>query len=353
MLPSDILFMIFEIIVVEDRSSSAMIPLSHVCKFWRHLAIESPCLWTYVQYIFDHLGKYFTPRSKEAPLYLNIGFEHAEGPEMDYLVRHIGRTRELEIGMVGRQSHEKLKEVLSAPQNVIEAFKLYRVGPAVTVLEFPGLFGDNAPRLRELELIQVSTCSLTVFTGLTRLVIRGSSLGGMDLMSALRKMPHLQTLDLRITGLPGCDPHYRGDQKPSLVAHLPSLRTMYISGQLRECVYLMVHVEVPPSVNLTLHTTHRNGTPVAEPRLLQFLQYHSRSRNATKQRFIFQDINSDHERIKLRTDRLEWSMALPEMEEFEYISAALARWLHPEDYGALLIDLEEINRELNVIRLNG
>lgn len=350
-LPADILFMIFEILVIDHRCSSVMIPVSHVCQLWRQIAIQSPCLWTYVQYTFDDLAEHFTPRSKQAPLYLNIGFD-SEGAELDYLARHIIRTRELEVGIVGRRGYERLQKVLQAPQDVIEVLKLRRWGPCASALEFSDLFGDNAPRLRELELTHVTTCSLPAFTGLTRLAIRGNSMGRMDLMSALRKMSHLQTLELQITGLPDCNYDYSGERQDSLVARLPSLQSLRLSGKLRECAYFMAHTESPPLTNLIINTTYNNDTPIIHLQLFQFLRYHPRPGTTGKLRLSFgssvRNINCDHQ-ANFRTDRLEWSMVIPETENLPYIASALVGFVDSGDYNEVFVDLKE-GRKLESLR---
>lgn len=93
----------------------------------------------------------------------------------------------------------------------------------------------------------------SLFTQLTSLALSDCT-GGADLLSVLQQIPRLEFLTIKVEEIQGCDLDYNGQQYPTRMARLPSLKKVYFEGMLRECSYLISNIGFPPTTDLELRT---------------------------------------------------------------------------------------------------
>ncbi|KAG9042064.1 hypothetical protein FS837_011378 [Tulasnella sp. UAMH 9824] len=86
-LPYDILYLIFTQ-VVHDKDGFPIV-ISHVCRYWRQYAFDTPSFWTSLKFrkSIPEIEKYRTwlERSKETPFDLEIGWERFIGASIKHV----------------------------------------------------------------------------------------------------------------------------------------------------------------------------------------------------------------------------------------------------------------------------
>ena len=278
-LPPEILARVFQFLVLNDHH---WIRATHVCQFWRQVALDDSSLWTKISSI-----SYSTEwtlemlvRAKNAPLDINISLRSSSGRELLHMIPpHFSHTRKLRLyGLSSttlRSNDIQCIHSLEAP--VLEHFELRGSGisPIITFRELEGtaLFKGRAPRLRTFSLSQVVIpWSLIPRGQLTQLTIRlieesptPYALSYGDLSQLIDFL--VNSSELEILVLERCLPFQLAEISYGQTVHLPRLSRLCLGGSSSRITNLMKMLKIPSSTRLHLHCISEN-TPIYNDSLL-------------------------------------------------------------------------------------
>jgi hypothetical protein len=162
LLPSKLLAQIFHFYALEGLSWSSGVTLgwisvTHVCRYWRQVALEDTSLWTRIAG-FPQSTSWIAEmllRSKCAPLTIDL----YGPPDLDVLSMfpsHISHTRELRLRNLSVAHVDSIKELCCLEAPVLEHFELDMSDTPFPVIFHPlvgtKLFKDHAPKLRTFSL---------------------------------------------------------------------------------------------------------------------------------------------------------------------------------------------------------
>ncbi|KAJ8514633.1 hypothetical protein ONZ45_g7846 [Pleurotus djamor] len=208
-LPSEILSLIFEFLpLVELRLDcwkryAHRLAVSHVCKSWRNVALETPRLWAY---IYTHtrleLAELFLKRSKSAPLYLRSSPVPEVADVTNLLLSQAHRLKEINL-MYGSKASSWLPKLVKSKTPILETLVLSGC-PSFTILKIPSAIDPSqAATLRHVTLFNSYFSLRTPWLSQLRSLSLSSDLDHgpkptiLDVLLALQGMNHLQSLDLR------------------------------------------------------------------------------------------------------------------------------------------------------------
>ncbi|KAG2344018.1 hypothetical protein BDR05DRAFT_1059277 [Suillus weaverae] len=276
-LPDEILLMIFNHIEEEKRlngfdsdddetyaigDAPACLVVTHVCRYWRKVALECPTLWTLIRCTPPLWLDVMLERSQKAPLvvsYSAFSISLLEGC-MDKVLLHLPRIKHLELRVFEFDTFRTpVMDLLSSqPAPMLEKFKfvLYSFGGLPTTVSTSNtIFQGQAPLLQHLDVfIGNRIWSSCIFGGIRTLRVARPPLP--DLLSTLRCMPTLEQLTL-VSGLS------RSAQLiPSNKVPLPRLKSIALSGiSLKIAVSILAHLALPIDVKIALQLS-----PITGPR---------------------------------------------------------------------------------------
>ena len=205
-LPPEILSVAFNFSVIDidficydqwaNDVAAQAVACSHVCQFWRNVALNTPSLWTNIDR--HHRGcEEFATRSKTLPLWI-VGLEEYGRLEtwryytMGWIQKHAGHIEGLQLG----GSFQFLKEVVSGMGSIFPKLRSFRMD---THYRSPQKlsFRICAPRLRTFELRgSTSSFQLDGSPGLTSVCFAGFRNSVAAILWWLRRNPCLQSLSL-------------------------------------------------------------------------------------------------------------------------------------------------------------
>ncbi|KAH9169902.1 hypothetical protein EDB89DRAFT_1888493 [Lactarius sanguifluus] len=300
-LPTEVIAAIFSILRLvassfttlgESPDRLAWLRVTHVCHYWREIALNQPLFWSHVNFTtLTSAGVAETlARAKTAPLYLEARVPAGWWDDARFSVfqkelqAHVSHICHLDISAEEFRLREILEGLVS-PAPTLEHLSLSSVGHwdrelTSRVLAPNTLFDDTAPRLSHLEL---HNCDISwksqLMKGLKYLEIRmptknaGPSLSYW--LDALDEMPQLTTLDLH-SASPVAPP---GALLPSGVERtitLPSLAHLNISSvSARDCGLALAHLLLPALTKLCFTATSccQDGSDVRE--ILPYVARHA------------------------------------------------------------------------------
>ncbi|KDQ51344.1 hypothetical protein JAAARDRAFT_532423 [Jaapia argillacea MUCL 33604] len=264
-LPIEVVLEIFSIVAetwyprtVEDvRPSVCWLALTHVCHYWRELALNTPTLWTTIDVDLRDLRwtRAFLERSQNTSLDLRIVSHEgvSDKSHQDLLASIVsGTTHRLGKFKVFLNSNDLRKlllslENLSAPQ--LESLEIlcstsWR-GDLVSTL-----FGNQVPHLRSLILDTVTVSwDSPLFKNLTYLSIaqesRGSPETSTQFLECLRNSPLLEGLRLTYA-IPPLPQH----TEPTRRIDLPRLRSFFLSDEDTNIGQFLPHLSIPGTCNI-------------------------------------------------------------------------------------------------------
>ncbi|KAI0062543.1 hypothetical protein BV25DRAFT_1885251 [Artomyces pyxidatus] len=282
-LPPEILAMIFSFLADEypprrfvsyGLSKLGWITVTHVCHHWRQVALDNPSLWgrdvcshTNCSLVEERLA-----RSKQS--LLSIGsFYSADAVEWMPLMRTVFEEmhRIQDLSLTGEQEYltNLLIEHFSKPAPFLHTLRVttswgYIQTPLAPVVSLPtNLFSGNAPRLRELVLVNCTTpWQPWIFTNLVHLevtIAEYASRRGLPtpehLLSLLDVMTYLKFLKL-VNVLPAEDGASLEESSMDHIITLPStLHTFHLAGEARPNSWFMQRLVIPPLAHVYIELT--------------------------------------------------------------------------------------------------
>lgn len=226
----EILLQIFVVMIEDDVwGSMKCIPLTHVCRQWRSVALNAPGLWTKLSCKNLQWTVNMLDRSKTAPL--TVFMDGTTSSEIAVpVLKHLSRIKSLTIDNWSatrlQEMHERLKDnSSSAPQ--LEVLSLSCSSDLAWAL--PSSTFQQTDRLHDLviENIRVDWSHSPFFCKLEKLRIQAilpvSQPTLTELIAALNQMPALKFLFL--DGMP---PTVPVETSVTVLAHPPNLESIII-----------------------------------------------------------------------------------------------------------------------------
>ncbi|KAH9948313.1 hypothetical protein B0H21DRAFT_251320 [Amylocystis lapponica] len=220
--PDDVLYRIFCRVIVDayqsypshmlkrtrkrhGGDSMPTITISHVCSYWRKLALESPILWTLIEvnpYSHPAMLDAFLIRSRTAPLVIRFhdpaASLRARPPQTDHLLDHaqtLSSHADRFVGFDLKLSTGNAERVLScfkSPCTHLQQLLLF--SPHGVLHQYP--FAATLPSLRVVRIKGLRVPWLR-YTSLTKLILSGQfALPFKDLLWTLQHCPELEVLSL-------------------------------------------------------------------------------------------------------------------------------------------------------------
>ena len=253
-LPSEILAHIFSFLVAVDfpqRQNLGWIKVSHVCSYWREVALEYPQLWTRIQL---DLGKAWvlemSTRAKQASLiFESYYFERS----VRLISPHWPRAGVVILS--GLVTPVRDLQPIDIPAPMMEHFELSVGNRYDLIMKLSDdLFSKHAPLLRTASFDGLAIpWSSPVFHNLISLKVHGvvrSKIPSYDnFFDALSNMPYLETLSISET-LPPL--HASSSGRPQKTVALSHLSSLSLSGTWSRCMAFLEIVEFPPLATMTL-----------------------------------------------------------------------------------------------------
>ncbi|TCD71923.1 hypothetical protein EIP91_000055 [Steccherinum ochraceum] len=272
-LPPEILTLIFLWIasVTESTGSNRWIYVSHVCSWWRAIALRSQALWTSVRST-NHIDMTSAclERSGTALLRVLYGdlFRQLTHQQWSLFARcirgHASRFRSLEIDCQWATVIYFTTSVtasMSKLQDLSIIFSHYGVSPPAVPFDIQ--YASQIPPLRSLTLdvALLPDWNLPLFRGLRELHLSGitSKLSTSQFLDMLNACRHL----LEILSLHNAGPSPKDrDSLPRRTVHLASLRQLTVSHRTRDTIpYILSLIELSGSASLVATCIPHYGDP--------------------------------------------------------------------------------------------
>lgn len=260
----------------------AWIRVTHVCRHWRMVALESPGLWTHIVARKPAAVGEFLRRSGSAPLHITVP---AERPNLDALVHVLAafdRVRNIKF-LSGTYPYNKIPKV-SFPDEASQLQSITleaKLNPGERVQPIPSVFNKcDLSSLRELRLegFQVDWSHPIFAQNLTRLYVsdseeryqRPSMMRAM--VNALASMTSLRSLEFRNIDYPEWSTSL-WDPNPSTFSqavHLPLLGHLVIRGNSSSCAYIFRLIKFLSDVTLDIKVLIKGNSKAHAQRALKF-----------------------------------------------------------------------------------
>ncbi|TFY71371.1 hypothetical protein EVG20_g1631 [Dentipellis fragilis] len=260
--------------------SHGWIRVTHVCRKWRHTALDNPGLWGIDVCSFPAWTEERLRRSKRAPIDATFEFtgRHGRTPNNDKFAEVIlialDRTRELALDGFDPRCMGDVSRPLLRPAPLLESFTC---SCAPTLVDFDGfrrclprlpsrLFEGKAPRLRKLSLTDVLIpLDSPLYKNLVDLSLLSDPYLGLlsfnftrdQLLGLFSGMSNLQSLEIRhmvpqndtkdpstSSGASSANPHGR--------VSLPRLQKLKITGDAQDCIWISQSLSIPPSATFQM-----------------------------------------------------------------------------------------------------
>ncbi|KAK7051570.1 hypothetical protein VNI00_004549 [Paramarasmius palmivorus] len=236
-------------------SKAHWLSFTHVCRFWRSVALDDASLWTSFQFGHRHLSQIILERSKALPL--DLWYFHHTGRKsyfddedelLETLRRHLHRTESLHLTICIAQNEDvRFLHRLVQPAPILRALEINSNDGFTLSADF---LAGEAPSLTNLRIRSAYlSWESPLLANLTHLELRGNSRSNIpttsQLVKALRAMPLLENLVLR-----GILPNII-DAAMECVA-LPRLHELDISGNIYQCTGLLRLVSFPVTTVLSI-----------------------------------------------------------------------------------------------------
>ncbi|KAF5325384.1 hypothetical protein D9619_010022 [Psilocybe cf. subviscida] len=209
-LPDEILQHIFLILRdLHSRYSNQWQSVTHICRYWRRVAIGLPSLWTRLYDPPHDFGRLMLKRSQNAPL--EVGLETLEQKHsitiLTSILREINHIRTLEFNHMPCNFLDTVHDILTGldPDSEASLLESLIIGTAsvprpASIRVITDIFRPTH-LLRRLSLLEgYFDWGMFPLPSLTHLELHSESLGGVSgthFMETLRHMQNLETLKMR------------------------------------------------------------------------------------------------------------------------------------------------------------
>ena len=185
-----------------SHSVQDLISVTHVCTLWRRAAITAPGLWTEITMMNLEMTKAFLERSRAVPL--NVDLRPSSGTELntvrlDMVIPHIHRLRQLSVHTLTRRDYlTRALTSFTEPVPLLERLVIRHPLGGRSLL----LFGDQAPRLRELVIVSDGLRLQNRLGSLTSLHVTLPWMGSdfLPFFDMLRRCPVLEEMFVSWSG---------------------------------------------------------------------------------------------------------------------------------------------------------
>ncbi|GJE98618.1 F-box protein [Phanerochaete sordida] len=258
------------------------ITLTHVCRLWRVIALSRPALWSDISVIDADATEEIMERTRSHTITITFRLPAKSVTNGDLPWAQADKRMDLYSWLLETELHRTTAITGPAmlgdfsPFVVAQATRLRalaitapNIGPIATA---PGAFAF--PALEHLEYRAAGRHSPAPLLGATlrTLLVQPAwqdavdpaatyVLDARELVRALRGMPRLEALDVRISDTHGASPAPEHDAVPA-----PHLRTVRLVGAAPACAHVLQHVALPPDARLDIECVARDVTPDMAPR---------------------------------------------------------------------------------------
>ncbi|KAK7691154.1 hypothetical protein QCA50_006257 [Cerrena zonata] len=272
------------------------IAVTHVCSYWREIALNTPRLWSYIFLGLPKTVNLFLERSRQAPLTILpwITTAHRHVPYGSGIFHNMTAVRQREIYETNPRrnhivsSHWK-RNSLTGSSNVFLAFLQRQASkhPILTTLKlksrgesrrdgFPNILPRDyhLPKLTHVEIrgYPIPWEFLLLHTNLTSLVVHHSCFCSSsvfpsppfcvkDLLVCLSQMPRLQSLDVNADRCSGQCESLTPPIGSMPIADLPCLKDVFMHVDAAAVEAFVTHANFPPSTRLSFETMMRHNLP--------------------------------------------------------------------------------------------
>ncbi|KAI0774633.1 hypothetical protein BD413DRAFT_301484 [Trametes elegans] len=260
-LPPELLTMIFRHVrLVAPKSNRDMFSISHVCRYWRDVALCSPALWTRLVLKSTRGIGAFVKRSKNLPLQFEVSTTHVPITVIRSQIHAVAhRIRSLEINLprydglteiystLRRIQLPMLEELALLQKPLTEYEVLQQLNPDANLYE-PGC--GNMPALRSLKLYNLPVPFLPETpTAITHISIEYLVPTVPALMKLLERCPLLEHLSLVGYG-PEDGPTFE-------TISLPNLRHFKLTTREEPALqYILSKLILPPHTTISYALTN-------------------------------------------------------------------------------------------------
>jgi hypothetical protein len=249
-----------------SREDLGWIGVTHVCRRWRGVALDSPILWVYIPFHCPKWVSEMTKRSKSTTLKIELNSKSCIQSRLsavrEFLVVHLSRIQSIELYHPAPKKvflQALFQDLPAHSARCIERLNLRdslvypRDSNAMALIE---RLLDGPPRLRRLRMRCAMDWSSKILTDLTHLTLHHE--GGTvtqtthsEFIEVLARMPALRKLHLHNVPLPA-PPTEKLSSQSSNIIHLPQLQSILLFGSPPVVCNVLRHISFPGATRFRL-----------------------------------------------------------------------------------------------------
>ncbi|KAJ8588943.1 hypothetical protein M405DRAFT_818920 [Rhizopogon salebrosus TDB-379] len=284
-LPPEILTTVFKHVEEENYSGVYHYPrcltVTHVCRHWRRVALECPCLWTTINWTSARWIGPMLERSKKSPLVVKYVASTLLLDRLEQALSQLPRIKVLQLHLFQSDADRILVHLLSHPAPLLQNFEFSIIGGSFRLSD--AIFQGQAPQLRSLVLANCSfTWTSCLFSGLRALHLEGTPSSLPELLRALGRMPDLERLTLKQLSIISEGSKVSFDRVP-----LARLKSIVLHATIQTAVAILAHVALPDDTKIVLNLTKIEG-----PQALSDL-FSAMDKGPGKFDFVFRSLRAD------------------------------------------------------------
>jgi hypothetical protein len=252
--PGDVLSRIFALV----GSGQEVVPLTHVCRRWRLIALRSPKLWTSLgSPDLTSMLPAFIERTRGAPLDISVCVDSGDTRRLEHLAdlqSVSSHLRTFEVAISGSFT-DNVRDVLSRFRNPAPLLTTLTIQfdydarapdlePSDGDDAFSLLFGKQYPILCALSLKSLRPWAALLSETLTSLTLASLYLSANDLYPCLRAVPNLTFIAL-LNVISALSDDYTGSDDPIPLDRLRSLYVHQPGGPYKHFQHLMSRLAIP------------------------------------------------------------------------------------------------------------